>query len=109
VAEIGLFVDRKETLVVHQSGDIRQRLLDQLKNVISNDVQDVTPNDDADSLLAEIAKGVDATPTVPAPPAEAEEYLGVTLHSIPHESPDKKSNESPESIPHDETPKGLTS
>jgi len=106
VAEIGLFVDRKETLVVHQSSEIRQRLLDQLKNVISSDVQDVTPNDDADSLLAEIAKGVDATPTVPVPPESAEGYLGVTLHSIPHEPPLEKSipHESsvPESIPHEE-------
>jgi hypothetical protein len=108
VAEIGLFVDRKETLVVHQSGDIRQRLLDQLKNVISSDVQDVTPNDDADSLLAEIAKGADATPTGTPPPELVEEYLGETLHSIPHESPLEKSNESPESIPHDEPPKDDT-
>jgi hypothetical protein len=94
VAEIGLFVDRKETLVVHQSSEIRQRLLDQLKNVISSDVQDVTPHDDADSLLAEIAKGQDSTPTVPPTPELPEEYLGETLHSIPHESPLEKS------IPH---------
>jgi hypothetical protein len=115
VAEIGLFVDRKETLVVHQSSEIRQRLLDQLKNVISSDVQDVTPNDDADSLLAEIAKGADATPTVPVPPESAEEYLGLDIHTIPHESPSTLSiphepsieksipHEPPES--HDEPPK----
>ena len=99
VAEVGLFLDRKETLVVHQSADIRERLLSQLKSVISNDIQDVTPNDDADSLLQEIAKGADATPTVPAPPVLPEEYLGETLHSIPHESPLEKSNESGESQP----------
>jgi hypothetical protein len=108
VAEIGLFVDRKETLVVHQSSEIRQRLLDQLKNVISSDVQDVTPNDDADSLLAEIAKGQDATPTVPPPPELPEEYLGVHIHSIPHESSDQKSipHESPleKSISHESIP-----
>ena len=95
VAEIGLFVDRKETLVVHQSADIRERLLSQLKNVISSDIQDVTPSDDADSLLQEIAKGADATPTVPVPPAVADDHPAVILHTIPHES------SSQESIPHE--------
>jgi hypothetical protein len=102
VAEIGLFVDRKETLVVHQSSEIRERLLSQLKGVIDTQAIDVTPNDDADSLLEEIAKGADATPTVPTPPESAEEYPVLHIHSIPHESsiensiphesPDQKSN-----------------
>jgi hypothetical protein len=95
VAEVGLFLDRKETLVVHQSADIRERLLSQLKNVIDTQATDITPNDDADSLLAEIAKGADSDPTVPAPPAESDEYLVLDIHTIPHESP------SPESIPHE--------
>jgi hypothetical protein len=99
VAEIGLFVDRKETLVVHQSSEIRQRLLDQLKGVIDTQAIDVTPNDDADSLLAEIAKGADVTPTVGAPPDVADDHPAVILHTIPHESPDQKSNESGESAP----------
>lgn len=108
VAEIGLFVDRKETLVVHQSADIRERLLSQLKNVIDTQATDITPNDDADSLLAEIAKGADETPTVGAPPAESDEYLVLDIHTIPHESPSPNSipHESPESIPHDEYPPG---
>jgi hypothetical protein len=103
VAEIGLFVDRKETLVVHQSADIRERLLSQLKNVISSDIQDITPSDDADSLLAEIAKGADATPTVGAPPAVADDHPAVILHTIPRESPPENSipHESQEFIPHE--------
>ena len=92
VAEIGLFVDRKETLVVHQSGDIRQRLLDQLKTVMSNDAQDIVPNDDADSLLDEL-KQADVTPTVLASPESADVYLVDVLHTIPLKSP------APESIP----------
>jgi hypothetical protein len=92
VAEIGLFVDRKETLVVHQSSEIRERLLSQLKGVIDTQAIDVTPNDDADSLLQEIAKGADATPTVPVPPAEAEEYPVLHIHTIPHEPPLEESN-----------------
>jgi hypothetical protein len=95
VAEIGLFLDRKETLVVHQSADIRERLLSQLKNVIDTQATDITPNDDADSLLAEIAKGVDSDPTVPVPPAEADEYLVLDIHTIPHEAPLENS------IPHE--------
>jgi hypothetical protein len=98
VAEIGLFVDRKETLVVHQSADIRERLLSQLKNVIDTQATDITPNDDADSLLAEIAKGADSDPTHSPPPAEADEYLVLDIHTIPHESP------SPNSIPHESIP-----
>jgi len=104
VAEIGLFVDRKETLVVHQSSEIRERLLSQLKNVIDTQATDVTPNDDADSLLDEInaAKSeeidsnvddiADADPTVGTPPDLSDEYLGLDIHTIPHESPSQKSD-----------------
>ena len=114
VAEIGLFVDRKETLVVHQSADIRERLLSQLKNVIDTQATDVTPNDDADSLMSEIAKRADATPTVPAPPAEPFDHPVLDIHTIPHEPalensiPHESSppNSIPESIPHDEYPHG---
>jgi hypothetical protein len=95
VAEVGLFLDRKETLVVHQSADIRQRLLSQLKGVIDTQATDITPNDDADSLLAEIAKGADSDPTAPVPPAESDEYLVLDIHTIPHEGV------SQESIPHE--------
>lgn len=126
VAEIGLFVDRKETLVVHQSADIRERLLSQLKNVIDTQATDVTPNDDADSLLDEIksakssddaqvfddayaqeAKEADSDPTVPAPPAAPCMVPADGIHSITHESPLEKSitheGSSPESIPSPES------
>jgi hypothetical protein len=120
VAEIGLFIDRKETLVIHKSDDIRQRLMDQLKNVINDKAEDITVNDDADSLLAELNETPpenqevpDADPTVPVPPALAVEYPMDSIHSIPHkplvdlsiphestsqksdphESPNQKSNE----------------
>lgn len=93
VAEIGLFVDRKETLVVHQSADIRERLLSQLRGVIDTQAVDVTPNDDADSLLAELARPTpsdtnvdDATPTGVPPPAVACDHPAVHIHTIPHEA-----------------------
>lgn len=122
VAEIGLFVDRKETLVVHQSSEIRERLLSQLKNVIDTQAVDVTPNDDADSLLNEInaAKSEpiesnvydskDGDPTVPAPPALADDHPVLGIHTIPHESsaPESIPHEQPSTFsdPHDEYPPG---
>ena len=98
VAEIGLFVDRKETLVVHQSSDIRAKLIEQLRT-ITGQVTEVT--DDADSLLQEInnAKLPDADPTVPVPPVSDVCDVGVAIHTIPLEVSDKnsKSGELPES------------
>jgi len=86
VAEIGLFVDRKETLVVHQSSDIRAKLIEQLRT-ITGQVTDITPADDADSLLEEInsAKSPDADPTVPVPPDLGVARACVAIHTIPLE------------------------
>jgi hypothetical protein len=84
VAEIGLFVDRKETLVVHQSSDIRAKLIEQLRT-ITGQVTEVA--EDADSLLAEIqsAKPPGADPTVPVPPPLSVACVGVPIHTIPLE------------------------
>jgi hypothetical protein len=105
VAEIGLFIDRKETLVIHKSDDIRQRLMDQLKNVINDKVEDITPNDDADSLLAELNEPAviesnqpDDDPTGVPPPAEGFDHPMDSIHSIPHESSNQNS------IPHESSP-----
>lgn len=81
VAEIGLFVDRKETLVVHQSSDIRAKLIEQLRT-ITGQVTDVS--DDADSLLQEL-KSPDADPTVPVPPPLGVCDVGEPIHTIPLE------------------------
>jgi hypothetical protein len=91
VAEIGLFVDRKETLVVHQSSDIRAKLIEQLRT-ITGQVTDVTPADDADSLLQEL-KSPDADPTVPVPPVSDVCDVGKPIHTIPLEISDKNSLE----------------
>lgn len=91
VAEIGLFVDRKETLVVHQSSDIRAKLIEQLRT-ITGQVTDVT--DDADSLLQEL-KSPDADPTVPVPPNVDVCDVGVPIHTIPLEVSNENSLEIP--------------
>jgi len=100
VAEIGLFIDRKETLVVHQSSDIRAKLIEQLRT-ITGQATDITPVDDADSLLAEIARVPD--PTTSPPPANAGASVCAPIHTIPlkitseNSIPLKQSN--PEFIP----------
>ena len=107
VTEVGAFTERKETTITHQSGDLKAKLMEQLKTVI-----DITPNqldctqDDADSLLAELqgeANLVDGdgenlaemddthrTPTTLIKRDGAEEYT----HTIPH------IQSVPNSIPH---------
>ncbi len=87
VAEIGLFVDRKETTVIHQSADIRAKLIEQLRT-ITGQVTDVT--DDADSLLQEL-KSPDVDPTAPVPPDLGVCDVGVPIHTIPLEITSKNS------------------
>lgn len=53
VSEVAAFTERKETTVINQSGDIKSRLLESLRNVIDVDARAV--DSDAASLLAEIS------------------------------------------------------
>lgn len=98
VSEVAAFTDRKETVVVNQSGDIRTKLLESLRQVV--DVEDVTVKDaDADSLLDEIAGGncgdpLPETHYTPTPLREAEGDCG-SIHTTPHE------RIGPQSTPHD--------
>lgn len=89
VAEVGAFVDRKETTVINHSADIRAKLMAQLKTITQGSITDVSDNG-ADSLLAEIsqAKPVEteegtATPTEGAPAPNAVDVMGEDTHSIP--------------------------
>ena len=88
VSEVAAFTERKETTITHQSGDIKARLLEQLKQVI-----DITPKqeDDTDDLLLEIAGNQEqenlggleegyGTGTPPNEQSEAEIYT----HNAPH-------------------------
>lgn len=105
VSEVAAFTERKETTVINQSGELKQKLLDQLRNVV-----DITPNapsdsgqDDADSLLAELHavpdspgdfQGEDAV-THPSPtPLNGDSDQPEYTHTIPH------TQLHPESIPH---------
>jgi hypothetical protein len=92
VSEVAAFTERKETTVINQSGELKQKLLDQLKNVV-----DITPKDDADdsadSLLAELhaiphageifEDGVLETHP-PGTPLDEGDGQGDNTHNVPH-------------------------
>lgn len=90
--EVGAFLERKETTVVHKSTDIRTRLLERLGAV--SDVQ--AKPDDALTLLEEIrgtgsADGPDTDPTVLGGQPEAV-YAG---RDVTHTIPLKRSSDVP--------------
>jgi hypothetical protein len=93
VAEVGAFMDRKETKVIHESSKIKEKLLDQLKTIINIDAKEIN-SDDADELLREIAgsrndlaaenNSESADPTTPRPPIFDHTEGGSPIHSTPH-------------------------
>jgi hypothetical protein len=93
VSEVGAFMERKETKVIHESSKIREKLLDQIKTIINIDAK-VIDSDDADELLREIAgsrndladenESQSADPTTPRPPIFDHAEGGSPIHSTPH-------------------------
>jgi hypothetical protein len=82
--EVGAFLERKESVVVHKSADIRTRLLERLGKV--TDVQ--TKQDDALTLLEEIRGDGAANPSSGAPTAGVDALQGVVhtgdlTHTVP--------------------------
>jgi len=102
VTEIAAFTERRETIKVTASADIRSQLIDSIRKAIKADAIDVDTIK-GDDLLAEIAAGrtIDAAadpqpdadsppadPTAPAPPAHDSADSQAVLHTNPHsESP----------------------
>jgi hypothetical protein len=93
VAEVGAFMDRKETKVIHESSKIKEKLLDQLKTIINIDAKEIN-SDDADELLREISgsrenlaaenESESSDPTTPQPPIFNHAEGGSPIHSTPH-------------------------
>jgi len=80
--EVGAFLERKESVVVHKSSDIRTRLLERLGKIT-----DVTAKDDGSTLMEEIkgsgsAESADGTPTGGAPPQEGTGAHGAHTHTV---------------------------
>jgi hypothetical protein len=93
VAEVGAFMDRKETKVIHESSKIKEKLLDQLKTIINIDAKEINA-DDADELLREISgsrenlaaenESAASDPTTPRPPIFDHAEGGSPIHSTLH-------------------------
>ena len=106
VAGVDVFMDRKETTVIHQSGDIKARLLNQLKAVIDVNAKEVNTEGSAESLLAELSHAQKADefsaatdhepggPTVGVSPVIDPCAEGSAIHTIPHNQSDSKSTDS---------------
>jgi hypothetical protein len=106
VAGVDVFMDRKETTVIHQSGDIKARLLNQLKAVIDVNAKEISTEGSAESLLAELSHAQKADdfsaatdhepgdPTVGAGPDIDPSRGGSVLHTIPHKQPSSNSTQS---------------
>jgi hypothetical protein len=81
--EVGAFLERKESVIVHKSSDIRTRLLERLGKVT-----DVKTKDDALTLLEEIrgdglSDAPAGAPTAPVGAIEDGRVAVSTLHTIP--------------------------
>lgn len=86
VSEVAAFTERKETTVINQSSEIKQRLLESLKNVV--DIEPNSQQDDGSSLLAELGQTVATSePEVyPTPtPLSNAERVADSMHTTPHE------------------------
>lgn len=82
--EVGAFLERKETTVVHKSADIRTRLLERLQARSPS----AGPATDALELLQEISgdatsKPASAHPTAPGDPLAGPAAMGALSHTIP--------------------------
>ena len=88
VSEVGAFVERKETRVIHESSKIKERLLEQLKTIINVDASEI---DEGESLLRELsgenkneAESDFQDPTTAQPPNFDHAEQGSVIHSNPH-------------------------
>lgn len=100
--EVGAFLERKESVVVHKSADIRTRLLERLQS------RTIEPASDALELLQEIREGV-ANPVgdVSAPtgvaPAQCDPVAaGAPTHTIPDTQSLEKTTGGPTKNPADQ-------
>lgn len=92
VSEVGAFMDRKETKIIHESSKIKERLLDQLKTIINVDTSEI---DEGESLLRELS-GNDPTetepqtedPTTTRPPKNDHAEHGTYIHINPNTQSD---------------------
>jgi len=100
--EVNAFNESKTTTVIHQSQDLRARLLATLR-----DVSDVEIKDDGLDLLAEIQgvgieKGADSAPTTPPPAQSGMAEPDDSTHTVSDKQPSTKSGGTPHRFGPDE-------
>lgn len=106
VTEVGAFTERKESIVVHQSAQLKAKLLDQLKTIVNEDGSEIT-EDEGDKLLRELM-GVGSSntqhhePTHSAPPEQESDHPESYTHINPH------TQSSPETDPDTNSDSSLT-
>jgi phage terminase small subunit len=85
VTEVAAFTERKEVRTITSSEDARAKIMAELKQLANADAVDVVVNDDADSLLAELAFSAESE-THPHPtPQTGDAESPADIHTIPHE------------------------
>ena len=84
VAEIGAFVERKESLVIHESSKVKADLVARLKDIVGGEIREAT--DEGEQLLQALshAKTSSRDTHSHAPPPNAEIVGAKHLHNIPH-------------------------
>ena len=96
VTEVAAFTERKEVRTITSSEDARAKIMAELKQLANAEAVDVTAIDnEADSLLAELAAGSESETHPPPTPQIVEEESQPNIHTIPHE----QSPNSPDSDP----------
>jgi len=107
MTEVSLFTHRSETKVIHSSEDIKAKILQEIKGLMSGDIEDVIEKD-ATSLLAELTIGSENSesqdPTDTPDPTLDSDAPYAELHTIPHEQSNQLSDYDQ---PHDLSAVGL--
>jgi len=101
MTDVSLFTHRSETKVIHSSEDIKAKILQEIKGLMSGDIEDVIEKD-ATSLLAELTMGSENSedePTVSPAPTFDSDAPYAELHTIPHEQSNQLSDSDADSNP----------
>lgn len=97
LSDVGAFTERKESVVIHESGKLKERLLDQLKTIVGGDIQEVS--DEGDKLLADLDRARSGknsqAETHPHPtPQDIDSVEGELRHNNPHKQSSLNSDNS---------------
>lgn len=83
VAEIGAFVERKESLVIHESSKVKADLVARLKDIVGGEIREAT--DEGEALLQALnhSKNTSRDTHYHAPPPNSEIVGAKHMHNIP--------------------------